>query len=104
MHGRLFQFLILTPVTLYAAITIAQAQLRGHGGPVRAVAVSPDGRTIVSGSFDTSAIQWSLAANTAERVLRFHGDAVNAVAFLNGWPLRDCGRGRQDRDLERGQG
>jgi len=82
MHGRLFQFLILTPVALYAAITIAQAQLRGHGGPVRAVAVSPDGRTIVSGSFDASVIQWSLSANTAARVLRFHSDAVNAVVFL----------------------
>jgi cytochrome c len=80
MHGRLLLFLI--SFALCAVATIAQSQLRGHGGPVRAVAVSPDGRTILSGSFDTSAIQWSLAANTAERVLRFHSDAVNAVVFL----------------------
>ena len=82
MHGRSFQSLILMSFALCAATAIVQAQLRGHGGPVRAVAVSPDGSTIVSGSFDTSAIEWSLAANTAERVLRFHSDAVNAVAFL----------------------
>src|SRR5919197_1431292 len=60
----------------------AQAQLRGHGGPVRALAISPDGRQAISGSFDTSAIRWSLQKNAAEQVLRFHDGAVNAVAFL----------------------
>src|SRR3954447_21637875 len=59
----------------------AQAQLRGHGGPVRALAVSADGQTAVSGSFDSSAIRWSLTRNTAEQVLRFHQSAVNAVAL-----------------------
>lgn len=60
----------------------AQAQLRGHGGPVRAVAVTSDGKTAISGSFDTSAIRWSLERNTAAQVLRFHESAVNAVAVL----------------------
>src|SRR5215475_5297591 len=60
----------------------AQAQLRGHGGPVRALAVSPDGTQAVSGSFDTSVIRWSLSQNAAEQVLRFHDGAVNAVVFL----------------------
>jgi cytochrome c len=60
----------------------AQAQLRGHGGPVRAVAISPDGKHAVSGSFDTSAIRWSLERNVAEQVMRFHDDAVNAVLWL----------------------
>ncbi len=60
----------------------AHAQMRGHGGPVRAVAVAPDGQTAVSGSFDTSAIRWSLSRNAAEQVLRFHESAVNAVAVL----------------------
>lgn len=60
----------------------AHAQLRGHGGPVRAVAVSVDGAEALSGSFDSSAIRWSLANNSAEQVLRFHDDAVNAVALL----------------------
>jgi cytochrome c len=59
-----------------------QAQLRGHGGPVRTVAISPDGTAALSGSFDSSAIRWSLARNAAEQVLRFHDDAVNAVALL----------------------
>ena len=60
----------------------AQAQLRGHGGPVRALAISPDGKEAVSGSFDTSAIRWSLTRNVAEQVMRFHDNAVNAVAWL----------------------
>lgn len=60
----------------------AEAQLRGHGGPIRALAVSADGATTVSGSFDTSAIRWSLRRNTPEQVLRFHQGAVNAVAIL----------------------
>jgi cytochrome c len=60
----------------------ASAQLRGHGGPVRAVAVSADGLAAISGSFDSSAIRWSLTRNAAEQVLRFHESAVNAVAAL----------------------
>lgn len=62
--------------------TAAYAQLRGHGGPVRAVAVSPDGKSAITGSFDTSAIRWSFERNAAEQVLRFHESAVNAVAIL----------------------
>jgi cytochrome c len=61
---------------------LALAQLAGHGGPVRAIAVSPDGKKVLSGSFDSSAIRWSLATESAEQVLRFHSDAVNAVVYL----------------------
>jgi cytochrome c len=64
------------------ATPLARAQLRGHGGPVRTVAVSPDGSHAVSGSFDATAIVWSLATASAERVLRFHDSAVNAAVFL----------------------
>jgi cytochrome c len=69
---------------LLAALLVspAHAELRGHGGPVRALAVSPDGSTAVSGSFDSSAIRWSLKHDTAEQVLRFHESAVNAVALM----------------------
>lgn len=62
--------------------TASFAQLRGHGGPVRALAISTDGTHAVSGSFDTSAIRWSLARNSAEQVIRGHEGAVNAVAYL----------------------
>jgi cytochrome c len=74
-----FALLLLLVLTLCPA----QAQLRGHGGPVRALAISADGKTAVSGSFDTSAIRWSLPRNAAEQVLRFHRSAVNAVALVS---------------------
>src|SRR5215212_3798131 len=71
-----------TLAVILLAAAPAQAQLRGHGGPVRGVAVSADGASAISGSFDSSAIRWSLTRNTATQVLRFHDDAVNAVALL----------------------
>ena len=58
------------------------AQLRGHGGAVRALAISADGLHAISGSFDTAAIRWSLSRNVAEQVMRFHDGPVNAVALL----------------------
>ncbi len=73
---------LATGFLLALLLAPAQAQLRGHGGPVKALAVSADGATAISGSFDTSAIVWSLARNSAEQVLRFHESAVNAVAML----------------------
>lgn len=81
-----FRLLALTFATLLALLplqaTLAVAQLRGHGGPVRSLAISADGQTVLSGSFDSTAIRWSLARDAAEQVLRFHADAVNAVLLL----------------------
>jgi len=71
--------LLVLPVLGTGAV---HAQLRGHGGPVRALAISSDGQTAISGSFDSTAIRWSLTRNAAEQVLRFHADAVNAVVLL----------------------
>ena len=76
---------------ILAAGVPAHAQLRGHGGPVRALAISADGKEAVSGSFDTSAIRWSLTRNVALQVLRFHDAAVNAVAFLPGGRIATAG-------------
>lgn len=74
-----------------AAAQAAHAQLAGHGGPVRALAVSPDGDSLLSGSFDTSAIRWSLKTDAASEVLRYHADAVNAVAFLRDGRMMTAG-------------
>ena len=71
--------------------TPAQAQLTGHGGPVRSIAVSSDGDSVLSGSFDTAAIRWSLKSESAEQVLRFHSGAVNAVAFLKDGRMATAG-------------
>src|SRR5947207_15937188 len=106
---------ILTFCAIVAALLLnapfAQAQLAGHGGPVRSIAISADGNNVLSGSFDTAAIRWSLAGGSAEQVLRFHADAVNAVAFLKDGrmatagadakiPLWTAGRQQPDEVLE----
>ncbi len=49
---------------------------------MRALAVTADGSRALSGSFDASAILWSIADGAALRVLRAHDGAVNAVALL----------------------
>jgi cytochrome c len=88
LAARMFAMpgLAIALCTLLLALPLAaeraHAQLRGHGGPVRAVAVAPDGKSAITGSFDQSAIRWSLTRNAAAEVLRFHDGAVNAVAIL----------------------
>ena len=90
---------------LLISVAPSHAQLRGHGGPVRALAISPDGTRAVSGSFDTSVIRWSLQRNAAEQVLRFHEGAVNAVALLKDGRIATSGEDAPHRDLDtRGDG
>jgi cytochrome c len=69
-------------VVVVLAGTPVLAQLRGHGGPVRALAISTDGRSAISGGFDSAAIRWSLERGSAVQILRLHDGAVNAVGSL----------------------
>jgi cytochrome c len=74
---------LICTALLFALSLQAHAQMRGHGGPVRALAVSPDGKTALSGSFDQSSILWDIDKGVAAQVLRFHDGAVNAAAALS---------------------
>ena len=58
---------------------------------MRALAISADGLHAISGSFDTSAIRWSLSRNVAEQVMRFHDGPVNAVALLKDGRIATAG-------------
>jgi WD40 repeat protein len=58
--------------------------LTGHEGPIRCVAVSRDGRRIVSGSsVKNEAIVWDVATWSVLCRLQGHASAVNAVAISN---------------------
>jgi len=100
-----------TPV-LNPAGGLLERVIDGHTGPVTAVAVSPDGTRIVSGSEDRTVRVWNLADGGLERTLEGHTDSVVAVAIspdgtrvvsggedrtVRVWNLAD---GRLERTLE----
>ncbi len=83
----------LAAAALIAFSGLSEAQdLRGHGGPVRTIAVSPDGETIVTGSFDESIIRWSASTGSALAVLRGHAGSVNIALILKEGRLASAGQ------------
>jgi WD40 repeat protein/serine/threonine protein kinase len=54
---------------------------RGHTGEVYGIAVSADGKRIVSGSADQTVMVWDLATGAELVTLRGHGDWVSSAAF-----------------------
>ncbi len=55
--------------------------LMGHAGEVNTVAISPDGRTIISGSDDKTLKIWNLSTQQLLRTLEGHTDWVYALAI-----------------------
>lgn len=79
---------------LLGAMAAQAADLRGHGGPVRAIVVQPDGR-IATASFDTTIIRWQPGRGVAETVLRAHEGAVNALVALPDGGYASAGEDRR---------
>src|SRR5918996_4969623 len=67
-----------------SAPAVAQTALDEHGGPVKAVALAPDGERALTASFDYSIILWDLPKEEVLARLYGHEAAVNDVAFLPG--------------------
>jgi WD40 repeat protein len=57
------------------------APLIGHRDRVAALAFSPDGKTLASGSWDRTAKLWSVAALQEVATLEAHHGLVHCVAF-----------------------
>ncbi|MEQ8973543.1 MAG: protein kinase [Coleofasciculus sp. C1-SOL-03] len=55
--------------------------LNGHWGSVEAVAISPDGLILASGSADATAMLWQLPAGREYHTLNGHLERVCAIAF-----------------------
>jgi cytochrome c len=85
--------IVAVVLCLYAASGAAASDFHGHGGPVMAIELSPDGDTVLTGSFDYSMIYWRIGAEGPEIVHRFdaHDGAVNDVAFVPGTRLAASG-------------
>jgi tetratricopeptide (TPR) repeat protein len=55
--------------------------LKGHGGPMRSVAWTPDGARLATGSDDTTARVWDARTGQEALALRGHGREVGAVCW-----------------------
>jgi len=52
----------------------------GHSDSVKALAVTPNGKQVISGSFDKTIKVWSLKTGAEIHTLRGHSDSVTAIA------------------------
>ena len=59
-------------------------KLKGHGGPIKAISISPDGEHVLTASFDYSIIYWRITEDKVELIHRLEGHdaAVNNVIFV----------------------
>ena len=57
------------------------ASLRGHTGPVQALAFSPGGKLLATGSFDTTVKLWDVAARREIPSRLKHKTALKSLAF-----------------------
>ena len=69
-------------LTALTAAFPAAADMSGHGGMIRTLDVSPDGRRVLSGSFDFTARLWNFSEQTEIGVLDAHAGPVTNVAFV----------------------
>ncbi|MFZ1109266.1 MAG: caspase family protein [Rhodomicrobium sp.] len=58
-----------------------KALLKGHTNVVMGLAFSPDGKTLISGGGDSTAILWDVETKTLRRRLEGHRDDIYAVGF-----------------------
>ncbi len=70
---------------LFSGILIAQelelVVQKGHNEPVKSIGFSPDGKFLVTGSRDKTAILWEVATGREIRTFHGHGHTVTAITF-----------------------
>jgi cytochrome c len=74
-------FLCLSLIGLVPISASAFDRYTAHGGPVRDLALSPDGKHFVTASFDYSAVLWSADEIAEKSTLIGHEAALNTAQF-----------------------
>jgi serine/threonine protein kinase len=69
----------LTPASI-SEVTLANT-LQGHSNEVNSLAISPDGKTLASGSFDNTIKLWNLATGEQIRTLTGHSKSLESVVI-----------------------
>ncbi|AKG21166.1 serine/threonine-protein kinase [Calothrix sp. 336/3] len=71
---------ILSPSIAYEKLTLSNSLL-GHSDYVSSLAISPDGKTLVSGGGDRIIKVWNLQTGGLQTTLTSHTDAINSLAI-----------------------
>src|SRR5579859_2153687 len=76
---------VLHPATLIKPFPFEKLRVRGtltgHSASIYGLAIGPDGRTFVSGSYDKTIKVWNLATGKEVRTLTDHTEAICVVAI-----------------------
>ena len=80
IHFSIF-FLLFLVSNQYLRPSTLCPTLTGHAEVVNSIAFSPDGKTLASGSGDTTVRVWNATTGTLIYTLRGHTGYVNSVAF-----------------------
>ena len=79
---RLLAATILSYCLLFLGNGIVFADMAGHGGMVRTLDISSNGRQVLSGSFDFTARLWNFSDQNEIAVLDAHVGPVTSVSFV----------------------
>lgn len=82
LRARLRVALLAFLIALAGAAQAAWADFIGHGGMVRAVDITADGRTVITASFDFSARLWDFGSQAQIAVLDAHQGPVTGARFF----------------------